>query len=65
MLSVAVALWVDESNAVDCAAVYLGAVGSSPVSVGAAEELLVGNPLDEDLIAAVARQAPKHGLTVV
>ena len=57
VLSVAVALWMDESNMVDRAAVYLGAVGSSPVSVGAAEELLVGNPLDEDLIAAVARQA--------
>ena len=57
VLSVAVALWMDERNVVDRAAVYLGAVGSSPVCVGAAQELLVGKPLDEDLIAAVARQA--------
>lgn len=57
VLSVAVALWMDERNVVDRAAVYLGAVGSSPVAVGAAQELLVGKPLDEDLIAAVARQA--------
>ena len=57
VLSVAVALWMDERNVVDRAAVYLGSVGSSPVAVGAAQELLVGKPLDEDLIAAVARQA--------
>jgi len=57
VLSVAVALWMDERQVVDRAAVYLGAVGSSPVAVGAAQELLVGKPLDEDLIAAVARQA--------
>ena len=57
VLSVAVALWMDERNVVGRAAVYLGAVGSSPVCVGAAQELLVGKPLDEDLIAAVARQA--------
>ena len=48
---------MDERNVVGRAAVYLGAVGSSPVCVGAAQELLVGKPLDEDLIAAVARQA--------
>ena len=57
VLSVAVALWMDERSVVDRAAVYLGSVGSSPVAVGAAQELLVGKPLDEDLIAAVARQA--------
>ena len=57
VLSVAVALWMDERNVVERAAVCLGAVGSSPVSVSAAEELLVGKALDEDLIAAVARQA--------
>ena len=57
VLSVAVALWMDERNVVERAAVCLGAVGSSPVSVSAAQELLVCKPLDEDLIAAVARQA--------
>ena len=57
VLSVAVALWMDARNVVERAAVYLGAVGSSPVEVSAAEELLVGRQPDEDLIAAVARQA--------
>ncbi len=59
VLSVAVALWTDSRNVVERAAVYLGAVGSSPVAVSAAEELLVGKQLDEDLIAAVARRARK------
>ena len=59
VLSVAVALWMDKSNAVSRAAVYLGAVGSSPVAVDAAGELLVGRTIDEDLIAAVAHQARK------
>lgn len=59
VLSVAVALWMDKSNAVTRAAVCLGAVGSSPVAVTAAEELLVGKTIDEDLIAAVAHQARK------
>ncbi|MCY3730443.1 MAG: FAD binding domain-containing protein [Rhodospirillaceae bacterium] len=59
VLSVAVALWMDESNAISRAAVCLGAVGSSPVAVSAAEELLVGKTIDEDLIAAVAHQARK------
>ncbi len=59
VLSVAVAIWMDggKGKAVDRVAVYLGAVGSSPVRVGDAEELLVGNVPDEDLIAQAARHA--------
>ena len=59
VLSVAVALWMDDRNVVDRAAVYLGAVGSSPVCVSDAEDLLVGKELTEDLIAAVAHRARK------
>ena len=59
VLSVAVALWMDDRNAVHRAAVYLGAVGSSPVCVSDAEDLLVGEELTEDLIAAVAHRARK------
>lgn len=59
VLSVAVALWMDDRNVVDRAAVYLGAVGSSPVCVSDAEDLLVGEELTEDLIAAVAHRARK------
>ena len=59
VLSVAVALWMNDRNVVDRAAIWLGAVGSSPVCVRAAEDLLVGKTLDEDLIAAVAHRARK------
>ena len=47
-------------RAVSRAAVYLGAVGSQPVPVNAAQELLAGKEPDEDLIAAVAHQARKE-----
>ena len=59
VLSVAVALWMDERRVVSRAAVWLGAVGSSPVRVSDAEELLVGKEPTEDLIAAVAHRARK------
>lgn len=59
VLSVAVALWMDDRNVVDRAAVYLGAVGSSPVCVSDLEDLLIGKELTEDLIAAVAHRARK------
>ncbi len=57
VLSVAAALWTDDKNIVTRAAVYLGAVGSSPVVVSGVEQLLVGKVLDEALIAEVAAQA--------
>ena len=60
VLSVAAALWMDARNTVRRAAVYLGAVGSSPVAVGGVEELLVGKIPDEDRIAAVAHRARKE-----
>ena len=60
VLSVAAVLWTDDRNAVSRAAVYLGAVGSQPVPVNAAQELLAGKEPDEDLIAAVAHQARKE-----
>ena len=57
VLSVAAAVWTDDDGVVSRAAVYLGAVGSSPVSVSGVESLLVGRRLEEDVIAAVAHQA--------
>ena len=60
VLSVAAVLWSDDRNVVSRAAVYLGAVGSQPVPVNAAQELLAGKEPDEDLIAAVAHQARKE-----
>jgi len=59
VLSVAVAVWTDKNHAVTRAAVYLGAVGSSPVAVPDVESLLVGNPLGEDLITEIAQRARK------
>ncbi len=58
VLSVAAAVWTDTKNTVTRATVYLGAVGSSPVSIDV-ESLLVGQPLNEDLIKQVAQRAQK------
>ncbi len=58
VLSVAAAVWTNSQGIVTRAAVYLGAVGSSPMAVDAAS-LLVGKPLDEELIREVAQQAKK------
>lgn len=58
VLSVAAAVWTDSQGIVTRASVYLGAVGSSPMAVDAVS-LLVGKPLDEELIREVAQQAQK------
>jgi len=58
VLSVAAAVWTNSQDIVTRAAVYLGAVGSRPMAVDAAS-LLVGKPLDEELISEVAQQAQK------
>ncbi len=58
-LSVAAAVWLNDDETVARANVYLGAVGSAPMSVPEASSKLVGNKLDEELIAEVARAAHK------
>lgn len=58
VLSVAAAVWTNKQDIVTRATVYLGAVGSSPMAVDV-ESLLVGKPLDEDLIREVAQRAQK------
>ena len=58
VLSVAAAVWTNNQDVVTRATVYLGAVGSSPMAVDV-ESLLVGKPLDEDLIREVAQRAQK------
>ncbi len=57
VLSVAAAVWTDEQDAVTRAAIYLGAVGSSPMPVDVTA--LLGQPLSEELIVETARQARK------
>jgi 4-hydroxybenzoyl-CoA reductase subunit beta len=60
VLSVAAAVWSDDHGHVTRAAVYLGAVGSSPVAVPDVEALLLGKPLEEESIAEVALRAQKE-----
>jgi 4-hydroxybenzoyl-CoA reductase subunit beta len=64
VLSVAAAVWTGPAGEVSRARIYLGAVGSSPVPVPAAADLLVGRPLrslaaDPELLAAAGRLARK------
>ncbi len=58
VLSVAAAVWTDKHGIVTRAAVYLGAVGSSPMPVDV-ESLLVGQVMSEELIIEVANRAQK------
>jgi len=58
-LSVAAAVWTDDGGVVTRAAMYLGAVGSSPMRVGAIEDVLLGNKITEDAIAQIAHAAHK------
>jgi len=58
-LSVAAAVWSDDSGVVTRASMYLGAVGSSPMPVAAVETVLLGNKITEDGIAEVAHAAHK------
>ena len=57
VLCVAAAVWTAGNGVVTRAAVYLGAVGSSPVPVSGVASQLIGRPLGEAAIAAVAHQA--------
>ena len=59
VLSVAAAIWFDEHNHIDEAAIYLGAVGSRPLAVKGASDLLTGETLTADRIDAVAALARK------
>lgn len=59
VLSVAAAVWLDDNDVVEKAAMYLGNVDSMPLRVGEAEELLVGNKLTKDLVDQVAHFAHK------
>jgi len=57
VLSVAAAIWTAPGGTVERAALVLGAVGSAPLRVGAAEALLAGARLDEERIEEAARLA--------
>lgn len=59
VLSVGAAVWIDDGGVVTRAAVYLGAVGSSPVAVTDAEPILVGKRMTEEVINRVAKRAHK------
>lgn len=58
-LSVAAAVWTDDSDVVTRASMYLGAVGSAPMPVAEIETVLVGNKMSEDGIAEIAHVAHK------
>ena len=59
VLSVAAAVWTDPRELVTDVRIFLGAVGSHPLAVEAAPEILCGRPLTEDGIGEVARAARK------
>ncbi len=58
-LSVAAAVWSDDSDVVTRAAMYLGAVGAAPMRVVEIETVLIGNKITEDGIAEIAHAAHK------
>ena len=58
-LSVAAAVWTDDSDVVTRASLYLGAVGSAPMPVAGIEAILVGNKMTEEGIAEIAHVAHK------
>ncbi len=59
VLSAAVALWTDPAGVITQARIYLGAVSSAPLSVPAAESLLVGKTPTPDLLTEAAKLARK------
>ena len=59
MLSVAVAIQLSEDGAVEEARIVLGAVASAPLRVREAEDLLVGQRFDAELIESAAELAAK------
>jgi 4-hydroxybenzoyl-CoA reductase subunit beta len=58
-LSVATAVWIDDSDVVTRASMFLGAVGSAPMPVAEIETILVGNKITEGGIAEIAHVAHK------
>lgn len=58
-LSVAAAVWIDDSEVVTRARMYLGAVGSAPLAVPEIETVLVGNVMGDEGILEIARAAHK------
>jgi len=59
VLSVAAAVWLDPAGVVERAAIWLGAVGSSPRDAAPAAASLVGAPLDAAAIAHAAELSKK------
>ena len=59
VLSVAAAVWLDPAGIVERAAIWLGAVGSSPREAPAAAASLAGSHLDSDAITRAAELAKK------
>jgi len=59
VLSVAAAVWTDARGVVSDARIFLGAVGSQPIAVEAATEILRDRPLTGERIAEVAQLARK------
>jgi 4-hydroxybenzoyl-CoA reductase subunit beta len=59
VFSVAAAVWTDARGVVSDARIFLGAVGSQPVAVEAAAEILRGRSLTEERIAEIAQLARK------
>lgn len=57
--SVAAAAWFDAHDKVERAAIYLGAVSSSPVAVSEAGEILKGQQLSPENVEAVSTAAQK------
>ena len=58
-MSVAAAVWMDDSDVVTRASMYLGAVGAAPMPVAEVASVLVGNKISEDAIDEIAHVAHK------
>jgi len=58
-MSVAAAVWMDDSDVVTRASMYLGAVGAAPMPVAEVASVLVGNMISEDAIKEIAHAAHK------
>jgi 4-hydroxybenzoyl-CoA reductase subunit beta len=58
-MSVAAAVWMDDTDTVTRASMYLGAVGSAPMPVAEIASVLVGNKISEEAIGEIAHAAHK------
>ncbi len=58
-MSVAAAVWMDDSDVVTRASMYLGAVGAAPMPVAEVTSVLVGNKISEEAIDEIAHVAHK------